>query len=140
MANESYQTTSSIRAMVPVVINLGLSGPSGYRKQKLVPSQRVVLYSEALKEIMMPGYTAEIVADFDTEPTMIVEGMFAPIAESSLLVWDMLAGADQDCCAISYQHPDREGREGLLFGPHAAAWGAFNAMFFLFPSTPKVKS
>ena len=133
MSSDVFQTFEVVRNNAHVVLNLGLCGPSGMRKHRLLPSQRVVLYAEALKGFMKPGFTAEVVAEFDVEPTMVVEGYFADDAMNSLLIWEMIVGAEQDCIAVLY--PDLDDRKGYLIGPNREAWGEFDQAFFLFPST-----
>ena len=133
MASDVFQTFEVVRNNAHVVLNLGLCGPAGMRKHRLLLSQRVVLYSEALKGFMQPGYTAEVVASFDVEPTMIVEGYFKEDAMNSLLIWEMIVGAEQDCIAVFY--PDLDDRKGYLIGPNREAWGDFDGAFFMFLST-----
>ena len=85
-----------------------------------------------LKEIMRPGYRAELSITTGIEPTLVVSGVFNSDAPCSLLLWDTVCIAEQDCIAIYY--PDEEA--GALFGPRSDMWGDFNLAHFVMP-TPK---
>ena len=134
MANETRATVSSILPGIRVMLNVGLMGGERTRST-LLPARRVTIMGAMLRELMVPGYAAEVQLHPGQEPTLVVTGMFNAGAPLSLLAWDACVLAEQDCIAIYY--PDGfdglSDGNGLLFGPHAEHCGEFNSEYFLLP-------
>ena len=134
MANEAIKTTAAIKPGRKVIINIGLMGGQAFRNT-LLPQQRVVIMGAMLRELMVPGYRAEIQAHAGQEPTLVVTGVFNLSAPCSLLAWDACVLAEQDCIAVYYPGGlnDMSDGQGVLFGPNAESWGDFDSNYFLLP-------
>lgn len=129
---DANHQSSALVPCVPVVLNIGL-GPGGLGN-KLWPAARVTVLGKRLKEIMEPGFKAElhIVPDhvWLGEPLIVVVGAFREDIAKLPLLWEIVAELEQDCIAISYPTlPD----QSTLFGPKADEWGTFEPSYFVNP-------
>lgn len=129
---DSNHQSSALLPLVPCVLNIGL-GP-GHSSNTLWPAKRVALLGKRLKEVMEPGYKAElhVVPDhvWVGEPLIVVVGRFREDIAKLPLLWEIIAELEQDCIAISYPSmPECS----TLFGPKAADWGDFEPSYFVNP-------
>lgn len=122
------QTFACVLPNQLVQLNIGLMGGMRF-KPTLIPQQRIVIMGAMLRELLKPGYYAEVSAEVGKEPTLVVQGEWKADADLSLLLWDSCVLAEQDCIAIYYPSQDI----GVLFGPAADKWGAFDKSFFIKP-------
>ena len=129
MASSAKQTIDFVRNGARVVLNLGMGGPA----PGLSPVARLTLYKKSLAEFVKPGFVAHLLPQAVTmcEPVLVMSGHFKDYAADSLLIWDMIVSAQQDCIAIYY--PDLDDPKGYLMGPNVEAWGEFDLDMFEFP-------
>ena len=132
MASESIKTGITVKDGQRVILNLGLTG--GSTVGRLLPQQRTVIYATMLREMLMPGYAVELQLMPGYEPVMVASGEFRTDASCSLLLWDAVVIAEQDCVAVYYPELD----EGYLFGPRSDLWGEFDKLQFSMPVVVKV--
>lgn len=118
-------------------INIGLFGgfpaPAGLCNDELAAAMwhrlhRVYLWAA---ERFGPSVQRRLVcpADPSEEPTVIVAcGFHERLCKSQLVfdLWALCEELDQDCVAVYYCD------QGILIGPNAAAWGAFDESSFHF--------
>ena len=130
---DSNHQASALLPCVPCVLNIGL-GPGGLGN-KLWPAKRVSILGKRLKEIMEPGFRAELhlVPDhvWVGEPLLVVVGRFREDIAKLPLLWEIVAELEQDCIAISYTTVPEY---STLFGPKADEWGAFEPAYFVNPT------
>ena len=124
-SNAIRQTQAAIKPGHSVIINLGLDGPLR-GVPRLSPQDRIGLYVDTLREVMQYwSSTVEPGTVDQPEDTLVVKGVFADCAPESLLLWDMVCAAEQDCISIYYVFEDY----GYLYGPSLEGWGEFDKQF-----------
>lgn len=136
MANKEHATWEMVWTHRPVILNFGLLPGLTSKRPHMLPVQRSIAYIKALRELMEPGFVAELRMD-QPEPTLVISGWFSSLAANSLLLWDTLVATGQDCIAMHYPYvsPDTTatGAYGFLFGPESDTWGEFDKTQFVFP-------
>jgi hypothetical protein len=137
-ANQQTKSLLGPLAGADVTLNIGLSRGANHTNRTVPHRLRVM--TKLLPQIMEAGYIAEIMLTpkrvYTGEPLLIVQGTFKYTVADSLLLWDALIEADQDCIAI-YCHNDFPGLSfSTLFGPKAEDWGQFNINLFKFIGDP----
>jgi hypothetical protein len=129
---DSNHQSSELLPSIPVVLNIGL-GEGSYSK-KLWAAARVAILGKRLKEVLEPGFKAELhlVPDhvWVGEPLMVVVGMFREDIAKLPLLWEIVAEVEQDCIAIHYPTMPTS---STLFGPKADDWGIFEPSYFVQP-------
>ena len=110
---------------VPVIINIGLEGPTYAVNRRL--SQGAILGRSAvlLRDVLQP-VRGEVYQQASGS-TLIANGTLLDNCGEAL--WELCDRANQDCIAVWY--PTLQ--QGTLFGPHSEEWGGFNPEFFVLP-------
>ena len=129
---DSNHQSSALLPSIPVVLNIGLG--EGSYSHKLWPAARVRRLGKRLKEVLEPGFKAELrlVPDhvWVGEPLLVVAGVFREDIAKLPLLWEIVAEVEQDCIAIHYPTMPTS---STLFGPKADDWGVFEHSYFVQP-------
>ena len=124
-SNAIRQTQAAIKPGHSVIINLGLDGPLR-GVPRLNQQDRINLYVDTLREVMQYwSSTIEPGTEAQPEDTLVIKGVFADDAPLSMLLWDTICAAEQDCISIYYVQEDY----GYLYGPNLDGWGEFDKQF-----------
>ena len=130
------------------ILNIGLNPSKKFPERSTITEQEIRL---TLSRVFEGHQIAVHVRSFEiaqsaTEPTAVIrlslEAEAAIIEEAEALWYFIALNLSQDCIAVvsadivecaPRRWPDQT-IVGRLEGPHAAAWGAFNADYFLLPT------
>lgn len=138
MSSNMYQQT--LERLLPgerVTLNFGLGGPLFRVADYMTQQQRLTMYRAVLPAILEPGYKAQVQSRSgeDDETTLVVQGTFSADVSYSMLLWEVIEAAQQDCIAIRYASGN-----GVLYGRNADRWGVFDPdQFKLFKENEHVQ-
>ena len=124
MASKAQQITSLYYG-VPVIINIGLDGPTYAVNRRLSHGAVLGRSATLLRDILQP-VRGEVYQQADNF-TLIAHGNLLP--DSGEALWELCDRTNQDCIAMWYPTLNI----GTLFGPHAEQWGGFDPDQFALP-------